>query len=327
MKQTKMMVLGSALALLLAPGMAFSGNLADVIQMGDNNKAAADQVGADNTANISQYGNGLKADVDQIGDTNKATVAQGAEGAPVNSGSLVGYVSGAVIYQQGDSNEASTTWHVGNLGSRISQIGNDNDGTQDLSGTSGYKAGKYAIDIQQVGNNNEAKQITQAKYGTYGIQEMLILQTGNLNIANQTSISGISHGAEIIQTGNSNNSMQYQDGMKDVVKANMIGSSNVTSQTQSYTTWGLTERTATIDILGDTNNVTQSQFGVSSTADIDIAGNANIATQNQIGNNNIAKLTQTGNSNIASQLQTGNGNSSTVSQVGSFNNTMVVQNN
>lgn len=321
----KMVVLGLALALMV-PSMAFSGNVADVTQVGDNNMAASDQVGAENTANVAQYGNGLDADVDQIGDTNKATVAQGAEGAAVNSGPLVGYVSGAVIYQKGNSNEASTTWHVGNLGTRITQTGNENLGTQDLASTSGYKAGKYAIDIQQVGNNNEASQITQAKYGTYGIQEMLILQTGNLNIGNQTSISGISHGAEIIQTGDSNNSTQYQDGMKDVVKANMIGNSNVTNQTQSYTLWGLTERTATIDILGDSNNVTQSQFGVSSTADIDITGNTNIATQNQVGNNNIAKLTQSGNSNVASQTQTGEGNSSTVSQVGNFNTAMVVQN-
>jgi hypothetical protein len=321
-----LVVLGSALALMV-PGMAFAGNLANVTQAGDNNKATADQLGANNTANISQYGTGLKADVDQIGATNKATVAQGAEGASVNSGPLGGYVSGAVIYQKGTLNEASTTWHVGNLGSRISQIGHDNDGIQDLSGTSGYKAGKYAIDIQQVGDNNAANQITKAKYGTYGIQEMLILQTGKSNIADQTSISGVSHGAEIIQTGLSNKSMQYQDGMKDVVKANMIGNSNMTSQTQSYTLWGLTERIATIDILGDSNNVTQSQFGVSSTADIDITGSSNIATQNQVGNNNFAKLTQTGNSNISSQLQTGNDNSSTVSQTGNLNTAMVVQNN
>lgn len=326
MKQTRKMVLGLVLTLLLAPGMAFSGNLADVTQVGDSNVATADQVGAENTANVSQYGNKSKADVDQIGSSNTATVVQGTSGSPISSSDLVGYVSGAVIYQQGDSNNASTTWHVGNLGSRISQIGNENDGTQDLSGTEGYKAGKYAIDIQQVGNNNEASQTTLAKYGTYGIQDMLILQTGNLNVGKQTSISGISHGAEIIQTGNSNISMQYQDGMQDVVKASMIGNSNITNQTQSYTLWGLTGRTATIDIVGDANTATQNQFGVASIADIDITGNTNTATQNQVGNDNIARLTQTGNSNFASQLQTGNDNRSTVSQVGNFNTAMVVQN-
>jgi hypothetical protein len=236
-------------------------------------------------------------------------------------------VSGAKIYQDGDANTASTTWHVGNIGSRIYQIGDGNDGVQDLASTSGYKAGKYAIDIQQVGDNNNGTQITQAKYGTYGIQEMLILQAGDSNTGHQTSISGISHGAEIIQTGNSNFSTQYQDGMKDVVSANMVGNSNITNQTQSYTLWGLTQRTATIDIVGDTNTVTQSQFGVSSVADVDIAGDTNIVTQNQIGNNNFAKLTQLGDNNMASQMQTGNGNSSTVSQVGNFNTAMVVQSN
>lgn len=323
----KILVSGLVLTLLLAPGIAFSGNLADVTQAGNQDYANVGQNGADNTANVGQYGNGLEADVNQIGTSNEATVAQGADGAPVNSDPLVGYVSGAVIFQEGDNNTASTTWHVGNLGSRISQIGNGNSGTQDLAATSGYKAGKYAIDIQQVGNDNSGTQITTAKYGTYGIQDMLILQTGDSNTGHQTSISGISHGAEIIQTGNSNFSTQYQDGMKDVVSANIVGNSNVTSQIQLYTVWGLTERTATIDIVGDVNTANQTQQGVSTVADIDIVGTGNMAIQNQFGDNNVANMSQVGDNNFASQMQTGNGNSSTVSQAGNSNIAFVVQHN
>jgi hypothetical protein len=307
--------------------MALSGNLADVTQVGNSNQATADQVGASNTATVTQYGNMLKADVDQNGDNNKATVAQGGDGTPVGSSALVGYVSGAKIEQLGNNNEASTTWHVGNLGSIIFQDGDRNKGSQDLASTSGYAAGRYAIDIHQVGDDNQGTQITKAKYGTYGIQDMLIQQSGNSNVAEQTSISGISHGAEIIQTGNANNSTQYQDGMKDVASAKMVGDGNVTSQNQAYTTWGLTTRTVTIDIAGNTNTATQSQNGVSTVADIVIVGNGNTATQNQVGNDNIAKLTQRGDGNIASQLQTGNGNSSTVLQTGNLNTAMVVQHN
>lgn len=328
MKTTKMMVSGLVFALLLAPGMAFSdSNVADVTQVGNSNVATADQAGDNNTASVSQYGNLSKADVDQIGDANTATVVQGTAGTPISSSALVGYVSGAVIYQEGDNNTASTTWHVGNLGSRISQIGDGNDGEQDLASTSGYKAGKYAIDIQQVGDNNDGYQKTTAKYGTYGIQDMLIQQTGNSNIGSQESLSGVSWGMEIIQTGDSNNSTQYQDGMHDIASAQIVGNSNVTSQTQSYTLWGLTTRTATIDILGDTNTATQNQLGVSCVADIDIVGNANTATQNQVGNNNFAQLTQTGNNNVASQTQSGDGNSSTVVQTGNLNSIAVVQSN
>ncbi|MBW4057247.1 MAG: hypothetical protein HIU83_18065 [Proteobacteria bacterium] len=329
MNQTRMMVLGSALALLLAPGMAFSANVADVTQVGDSNVATADQAGAENKADVSQYGNKSKADVDQIGNSNKATVAQGTSGSPINSGDLVGYVTGAKIYQEGNSNTASTTWHVGNLGSRISQIGHGNTGTQDLSATEGYKAGKYAIDIQQLGDDNQAAQTTSPSYGSYGIQDMLIYQKGNSNLGTQTSIGGKATVMTISQTGDNNNSTQSQDGMVDVTIANIVGDGNRTVQSQVSSVWGAATsyNSATIDILGNDNvSVTQTQLGVSNTADIDITGNANIATQNQIGNNNIAKLTQTGNSNIASQLQTGNGNSSTVSQVGSFNSAMVVQN-
>jgi minor curlin subunit len=323
----KMLVSGLVLALLV-PGIAFSGNLADVTQAGNQDYANVGQNGADNTADVGQYGNGLKADVNQIGTSNEATVAQGADGAPVNSDPLVGYVSGAVIYQEGNANTASTTWHVGNLGTRISQIGDGNSGTQDLSGTSGYKAGKYAIDIQQVGDSNQASQTTGAKYGTYGIQDMLILQTGDSNFAEQTSISGISDGMTVIHTGNSNISTQYQDGMHDVATANVIGNSNNTLQNQVYTVWGLTDRTATIDILGDSNTVTQFQMGVSHVADIDIVGDGNMAVQNQLsGNNNVAMLTQNGDSNFASQLQTGNSNSSTVSQAGNANVVFVIQHN
>lgn len=326
MKKMKMMA-SAMCVLLMVPVIAFSANLANVTQVGDSDTATVDQIGAGNNANVSQYGNGLKADVDQVGSGNAATVSQGASGASVNSSALVGYVSGAKISQVGDNNVASTTWHVGNLGSQIMQNGDSNTASQDLSGTSGYKAGKYAIDIQQTGNFNQAAQVTSAKYGTYGIQEMLVKQDGDLNVATQTSISGISDGMEIIQTGSSNQSMQFQDGMHDKASANIVGNGNVTNQSQVYTVWGLTDRTVTIDILGDTNNATQSQFGVSSTADISIVGNANTAMQSQVGNNNFAKLTQNGNNNFACQSQVGNGNSSTVVQTGNLNSAMVMQSN
>lgn len=326
MNRTRMTAM-AMLFTVMAPCVAFAGNVADLTQVGNNVLATSDQIGADNTAIVNQYGDNLKADVDQTGNRNSAAVDQGTAANHANSGVLAGYVSGAVILQQGDDNTASTTWHVGNQGSRISQIGNENDGTQDLSALQGYSVGKYAIDIQQVGNNNQAAQTTTYKYGTYGIQDMLIQQAGNDNIGTQTSLSGQSIGMEILQTGDYNNSVQFQDGMQDVESVKIVGSYNVTGQTQSYTTWGLTTRTATIDIVGDANNATQNQFGVSASADIVIAGNDNIAIQNQTGNNNFAKLTQLGNDNFASQTQTGPDNSSTVSQTGNFNSITVVQAN
>ncbi|MBJ6749912.1 hypothetical protein [Geomonas anaerohicana] len=326
MKQTRMMALGMLLA-VVTPCLAFAGNLSDVIQVGNNVLATTDQVGADNTATVNQYGDYLKADVDQLGDTNTATVDQGNAGTPANSSQLVGYVSGAVIYQEGDRNMASTTWHVGNQGSRITQTGDDNSGTQDLSAHEGYSAGKFAIDIQQVGNNNLGTQVTTYKYGTYGIQDMLLQQTGNNNSGTQTSLSGKSIGMEIIQTGNDNISTQLQDGMQDVASAKMVGSFNTTEQVQAYTVWGLTNRSAVIDIVGSNNFASQTQLGIATVADITMVGDRNSAVQNQVGDNNFAKLTQVGNDNIATQTQSGAWNSSTVSQTGNFNNVAVTQSN
>jgi hypothetical protein len=322
----KILVTGLVLALMV-PGIAFCANLADVTQAGNQDAANVGQNGADNTANVGQYGNGLKADVNQIGTGNNATVAQGADGAPVNSDPLVGYVTGAVIYQEGDSNTASTTWHVGNLGTRITQTGDGNLGTQDLSAIAGYKAGKYAIDIQQVGDNNQATQTTAPKYGSHGIQDMLIKQTGNLNIADQDSVGGRSSVMEILHSGDSNTSTQFQDGMFDVAKANVVGNSNMTFQTQISSVWGAATsyNSAVADIYGDNNTVLQDQKGVRNSMVIDIDGSSNTATQYQIGDDNVANLVQNGTSNFAYQMQTGNDNSSMVSQDGNANVVFVVQ--
>ncbi|MBU2028274.1 hypothetical protein KJ761_00060 [Patescibacteria group bacterium] len=318
MKRTKILIFGLVFALFLAPGMVFSGNVANVTQVGIGSLATIDQVGANNLSNVFQYGNTLKGDVDQIGNLNHGYIFQGTSGAPVSTPALVGYITGAKIYQEGDRNYARTSWFTGAIGSRIYQVGNDNYGTQDLSSTEHYVAGRYAVEINQVGNSNRGVQTTSFLYGSYGIGNMLIDQDGNSNTGTQVSIGGKASVMNILQRGNTNTSYQYQDGMVDVGIADIFGDGNTTFQSQISSVWGAATsyNSAIIHIVGNGNNASQTQYGVRNSADISVTGSGNVGTQVQNGDYNVALLTQNGLNNNSTQSQTGNGNASTVLQTG-----------
>ncbi len=331
MKMMKMLIFGLVFALLLIPGMAFSGNVANVTQVGDLNVATVDQLGADNTANVSQYGRNW-ADVDQTGDRNTATVNQGSPGNPVNNyyrGGVGDWQHGAVIDQDGNDNTASIIMRSEPTGAKILQRGNRNSGSQDLAASQSKRVNPYyAIYIEQMGDDNRAVQTTVPSYGCYGIQNMLIQQHGNLNLGVQASIGGMASVMDIIQTGNSNDSFQHSDGRFSRTHASMVGNANITRQRQVSTVWATSgANLADIDIVGNANTATQNQLGETNQATINISGGgSNLATQTQTDNLNVASISQSGSGgNVAHQTQTGNSNNAGIIQNGDLNTGTQIQ--
>jgi len=297
-------ILTIAAIVLAVSGLALA-NTADVTQDGTDNAATVTQTGTNNGAAVNQYGKNL-ADIQQTGSTNTAQIDQGASGSPVTNFHLPAYPSdwwmGAYIVQSGNGNLATMNQKNSSTYSHIKQDGDGNKGTQDLGASISQANGTYSphrgVQIDQVGNNNEAYQTTQSHFGCYGIQDMQIEQTGNSNYAKQDSVGGMASTMEIFQEGDDNSSTQYQNGRWSTAHVDILGSNNTTDQYQQYTSYGNSgQNEAYIDIVGSDNTANQSQTGEENNADIDISGNNNTACQTQDGSNNTAVIQQTGDNN------------------------------
>ena len=193
----------TALALVLTAGMAFSQNLADIDQVGNNHYADIAQTGLYNTATVVQdHGSGGIAGIEQVGDNNQADIEQtGAAG----------------------DHEAS-----------ITQIGNDNKAFQDQRF---WGSGSGYLSIEQYGNNNEAYQDRQHMNKN---ADGLIYQEGDDNYAFQNQRTSFSGGgtafASISQTGDDNWASQSQTGLGDftstIVQSGNHNTANVVQQGQ-----------------------------------------------------------------------------------------------
>jgi len=333
----KKRILAVVMALVFAfglTGLALAGNVANITQVGDLNVANTTQTGDLNVANTSQYGRNV-GNIDQVGKNNDATIGQGAPGSPVDNYKQPGYVgdwiNGAYIKQDGNSNSASIIERRSSTYAHIYQVGDYNFGSQDIDTYESKANSNFiphrGVQIDQVGDSNEAYQTTVASFGCYGIQDMQIFQQGDSNYANQYSKGGMASVMEIFQTGDLNISFQYQDGRFSRAHASMIGDNNYTDQYQEYTVWSISgQNKADIDIVGSNNIATQYQKGEYNEAHIYQNGDFNSVSQTQTGDGNYASASQFGNNNSITQTQTGNGHSSTVTQTGNWNVAVVTQN-
>ena len=210
--------------------------------------------------------------------------------------------------------------------------------------------GKNKVDIQQVGDNNQAK-----GYQTGNSNMSLIRQdntsggvapaTGNLASTHQ---NGHENGADIKQFGDENRGRIYQRGNGNYAKQDVgddtaknaenneayafqVGDGNTASQTQRYD-----NNQASSYQWGDNNSVVQNQSSgpngsEGSEAFANQVGEDNAIEQNQTGSHNYASAYQTGNGNSSNETQTMIGGSeeycniSTVNQVGDDNKSCVTQ--
>jgi len=221
------------------------------------------------------------------------------------------------------------------------------------------------IDAEQIGDNNHATQRTISSFGSVGIKPMSVYQNGDANVADQVSVGGYGQIQRIRQIGDNNNNSttslntfdlgtttlanpltalafkftgqngiatppmtQYSNQMFGSAIMNVTGDNNNTYQFQEYSVWSLSGRNiATLDLVGDNNDVAQGQLGEYNNSDIDIAGSGdgNVVSTSQLGDSNIADVDIIGSFNIVGVQQTGDLHSATISQTGNSNFTKVVQ--
>lgn len=326
---------------------------------------------AQNTAIVNQFGSNTGV-VDQKGASNAASIQQGFQGAAVSNNYSPRYsgdwIEGSYIRQIGSSNTSSVTVRSSHNSTNILQDGNSNSAMQDVGSfyerTTSFS--KMGLDIDQIGNYNQASQKTLSSFGSYGVQGMNILQQGNNNIADQVSIGGMAQNQSIKQIGNNNNNpvmslntldvsltgfvnplsglafrlhngygasvsmpiSQYSNQTKGSAIINVVGDNNNTYQFQEYRVWATSgDNDALIDVTGNSNNVVQGQLGEKNFSDIDITGSNNVAATSQLGDLNRVDVDINGSGNVTGVEQSGNYNDASITQFGNSNFASVSQKN
>lgn len=317
------------------------------------NNATVTETGANNTAYIDQLGGTLanpnNATITQVGDKNIADVSD------MYASSLFGLLTGTNgIIQQGVGNTGLITqtnlFSSGVSAGPIAGIGQYNDhnsATINQSGNTAWMQGyvwvkqtgqnntslqnqekvSYAYShVYQTGNYNSAE--TQQPMDGYN-QRTNILQSGDCNTALQYQGSaGYTHDnlAEVTQSGDQNQSWQYQYGSSNTAKtiqssdwnfSNLIQNGNlndamIEQKTGDINTINLTQSDgAQADILQDgNNNIVQGLLADPMATSL----NGSTLNVDQVGSFNVLHLQQT------------NGASATVSQDGITNTAVVIQN-
>lgn len=304
-----------------------------------------------NEATLDQYGTNL-AKIEQIGSLNNADVDQGTALQSVSNNHVPNYSTdhewGAWIKQDGVSNIAVINQQGSSGSADINQNGSLNKAYQDIyTSASGATANtRKGLDIDQIGVENEAHQLTRASFGSYGIKKMYIDQIGGNNYANQYSNGGMASTMTVRQEGSNNVNAVSADitatGLASPLSlpwgtlmpaANSGGIDAVKITNGDYTQYQNGRYSeAIINILGSNNKTTQAQeFTVWSVsgknkAYIDITGDSNAVVQGQMGEENTANVDITGSGNIVATSQLGDSNTIDVDiLIGSDLNTVGVQ--
>lgn len=117
---------------LLSPSLANTRNLAKLVQLGDFNKARAEQNNSGTIVN--------QAYITQVGFSNEATLAQKGSG------------NTTTINQFGQGNQATSKVSGDNNTTNLNQIGNDNRLVRDVT------TDQTDFKLTQLGNNNQLRQ-------------------------------------------------------------------------------------------------------------------------------------------------------------------------
>ena len=324
------------------------------------------QVNTGNDATITQYGSNIGV-INQTGSDNDGVITQGSVGSAITTmygNGATDWKRGAYIDQVGDNDAAEIIMTKSSAGASIDQKGGDyNWAKQDLNTSDMYTTSwtRMGADIDQTGNHNWANQKTQAAFGCYGVQGIMIIQSGDYNKADQMSIGGMGNVTEITQIGNNNNNPTQSSNTYDVSKTTLADpllltwahkpagdftqyTNQMTGRTHIYVdgddnnTYQYQERTlengsivgdndADMDIYGSGNDVAQGQLGESNSSEIDIDGENNVVTSSQLGDSNMVNIDLVGGSNncVVGVKQVGDFHSATVFQSGASNFAKIVQ--
>jgi hypothetical protein len=136
-----------------------SGNIAVIVQRGDNNDATANQQGSSNKASITQLN----------GNENEATVMQGPSDEFPGQNNLAvivqnGSLNRTTIRQLGQNNIAGIRLAGSNNGITLEQTGSGNEYLLDFEGSSLGSAGNSTNhQVRQIGSNNRLVQVGEGR--------------------------------------------------------------------------------------------------------------------------------------------------------------------
>ena len=255
-------------------GGAEFGNMASVMQTGDQNYSNVDQ-------NKQQSGDALEADVYQDGVGNSSDVTQDLSfGAVAN------------VYQQGDRNLSTVTQYgADNNGSDVSQIGDDNRSIV-VQGTSPGGATGNNTFVQQNGDSNQS----------YVFQQW----HNNTAMSDQFGDSGMS---QIWQAGSGNEAKLKQEAGSEFNTSYILqGQGGVSDNNLAEVTQGGNNNESYVSqLVGDSNKAFVKQTGSYGDSTILQSGALNYANVEQSGVGDISFITQEGSNNEANVTQKGLG--------------------
>ncbi|BBE20870.1 hypothetical protein AQPE_5065 [Aquipluma nitroreducens] len=331
--------------------MVFAQNNATVNQFGSN-IGSVNQDGSGNNATIQQGSSGAAVTnnhapayvgdwiqgsyIHQIGQTNtaEATVRQSGNGTDINQ---VGDVNTAK-QDVGSYYEETTSYTK--MGLDIDQIGGNNWATQKTIKTYG-NFGVQGMTVYQGGNYNIADQVSIGGMGQVqsikqvGDNNNNPIKSGNTFDLSSTTINNplavlqnpltlaftFGAGAQTVSLPLT----QYSKQELGKATIDVLGSDNNTYQFQETPTWGGGKNQATIDLIGNKNDVAQGQLGALNNSDFDLTGDENVVSNSQLGNSNIADVNILGSYNVVGIEQTGDLNNATVNQTGNSNLARIIQ--
>ena len=255
-------------------GGAQFGNMASVMQKGDQNYSNVDQ-------NKQQSGDALEADVYQNGEGNSSIVKQDLSfGAVAN------------VYQYGDRNLSKVDqFGADNNGSDVNQTGNDNRSIVVQGTNPGGATGNNTF-VQQNGDSNQSYVFQQwhnntamsDQFGDNGMSQ--IWQAGSGNEAKLKQEAGSELNTSYI--------LQGQGGVSDNNLADVTQDGN---NNESYVS----------QLVGDGNEAFVKQTGSYGDSTILQSGALNYANVEQSGVGDISFITQEGSNNEANVTQKGLG--------------------
>lgn len=301
-----------------------SGNIANLLQTGDNNSAVGFQAGHSNTSSLTQSGafneaasaqavNGGQSSIDQAGSGNTGYTAQVGD-----------IVATSTILQTGDENRAALVQVLGDSTASgglstaaISQTGDANlasvvaEGTTDAAGLTIGQVGTGSIAMLSTYGNDNRADVTQASSGFVNLyidghhnevdlvqgdaSDAVISLVGNLNLLDMTQ-NGAGGFGSVSVLGNGNDMTVLMAGSGGYAELDIDGNDNLVAVAQ---TADATDAIAAITIGGNTNTVDLTQSAANTTASVTIVNvsNRNDVTISQSVAGATADVTVDGNRN------------------------------
>jgi hypothetical protein len=296
----QLVVLSAGVALSLMSSVAFAGNTANTVQLGNGGAIVVDQSASDALANATQQAGSASSEIyitQQGHGGGNPRIANAVQNAGAdNVISLFQSVDGAVTAyaeQTGNRNTVSGTQNGGSSTQSITAVQDGNDNVANLT----QSGGRGSADVRQTGASNRVD-----SYQNNGGQHIFsATQSGSNNYVSNWQVGGFTSEAYVYQEGDSNQvfttqTVGNQGGQSNILYATQRGNDNLVRSTQEGH-----NVSAYITQNGNGNQSYGYQGGVGpNTVTVNqtngplsgLNAGINVATYHQVGSNNSATITQ-----------------------------------